>query len=116
MQKYIDLFFESILACKNKDLLEIIIVNDGSTDGTRIIAEDYASRYPDIIKVINKENGGSGSARNVAFKKAVGKYIKLIDADDFVVTSNLEKYLDKLKFVESDVVWNGSYKKYERKM
>lgn len=114
-EKYIDFFFESILACKNKDLLEIIIVNDGSTDGTRIIAEDYASRYPDIIKVINKENGGSGSARNVAFKKAVGKYIKLIDADDFVVTSNLEKYLDKLKFVESDVVWNGSYKKYERK-
>ncbi len=66
-----------------KDLLEIIVVDDGSTDGTPARVDELAARYPNVT-AIHKENGGSSSARNVGIRAAKGEYLGFVDSDDFV--------------------------------
>mgnify|MGYP001019036511 CR=1 FL=1 len=61
--------------------VEIIIVDDGSSDNTVEIADDYAARYPNIIKTIHQENGGHGQAVNTGIKNASGIYFKVVDSD-----------------------------------
>lgn len=86
------------------DETEIIVVNDGSQDRTAEIAEGYVKRYPDSVQLINKLNGGHGSAINIGSRAANGKYFKVIDADDWIVTENLPAFIDQLKNCEADVV------------
>ncbi len=64
--------------------IEVIIVDDGSTDGTPKKADDYAAAYPEIIKVIHKENGGHGDAVMTGLNAATGKYFKVLDSDDWL--------------------------------
>lgn len=61
---------------------EIIVVNDGSTDNSLQIAESYAGRYPELIRIISQENGGLGAARNTGIENARGEYIIFVDSDD----------------------------------
>lgn len=89
--------------------LQLILVNDGSKDHTLKILKDYEKKFPNSIIVIDQENGGSGSARNAAFRVATGKYMKLIDADDWIVTEQFDTYLKKLSQVEADMVLNPHY-------
>ncbi len=77
--------------------VEIIIVNDGSSDNTPDIAEEYRERFPSIVKVVNKENGGHGSAVNAGIDHAKGLYFKVVDSDDWVNQSAYMSILDKLK-------------------
>lgn len=77
--------------------VEIIIVNDGSKDNTLEIAEEYRERFPSMIKVINKENGGHGSAVNAGIENAAGLYYKVVDSDDWVNQSAYMKILELLK-------------------
>ena len=77
--------------------VEIIIVNDGSSDSTPDIAEEYRERFPGIIKVVNKENGGHGSAVNAGIEHARGLYFKVVDSDDWVSQSAYIRILDKIK-------------------
>lgn len=79
------------------DDVEIIIVNDGSGDGTPEIAEEYRKQYPGIVKVINKENGGHGSAVNAGIEHATGLYFKVVDSDDWVSGNAYMQILDALK-------------------
>jgi glycosyltransferase involved in cell wall biosynthesis len=74
--------------------LEIIIVNDGSKDGTAAIADEYAEKYPTIVKAVHQENGGHGEAVNAGLRNATGLYYKVVDSDDWV---NEEAYLAILK-------------------
>ena len=76
--------------------VEIIIVNDGSTDNTPDIAEEYRERFPGIVRVVNKENGGHGSAVNAGIEHARGLYFKVVDSDDWVSQSAYAQILDKL--------------------
>lgn len=92
---YMDRAIESVLI-DNEDL-EIIIVDDGSSDDTFIIAEEYKKKYPDFVQVIRKENGGHGDAINVGLKYAKGMYFKVLDSDDWFDKNSLEKVLDTLK-------------------
>ena len=62
--------------------LQVIVVNDGSSDATQNIAETFVQTNPSIFTLINKENGGHGSTINAGFQAARGKYFRVIDADD----------------------------------
>ena len=61
--------------------MEILIVDDGSTDGTAAIADEYAEKHPSVVRVIHKENGGHGSAVNTGIENASGLYFKVVDSD-----------------------------------
>ncbi len=78
--------------------VEILIVNDGSTkDRTAEIADEYAAKYPTIVKAIHKENGGHGSAVNAGIANATGLYFKVVDSDDWVKKEAYLQILDKLR-------------------
>ena len=78
--------------------VEIIIVDDGSTkDRTAEIADEYAKKYPGIIKAVHQENGGHGEAVNAGLRNATGLYFKVVDSDDWVDQEAYMKILAKLK-------------------
>ena len=72
-------------------LFEIVIVNDGSTDSSPDIINEYKEKYPDIIKAFSKENGGQATARNLGIEMARGEYIGFADSDDYVDVTMFEK-------------------------
>ena len=91
-EKYMRNCIESLLP--GGEEVEILIVNDGSKDGTAAIADEYAAKYPTIVKAIHQENGGHGEAVNAGLRNATGLYYKVVDSDDWV---NKEAYLKILK-------------------
>lgn len=93
-----------IIDDKRMALLEVIIVSDGSKDGTVRIAEEYVENYPDTFVLIDKENGGYGSTINASLKVANGKYYKLVDGDDWVEKEGLSRLLDFLEESNSDMI------------
>ena len=84
--------------------LEVLVVNDGSTDGTSALAHRYAGRFPDVFRVIDKENGNSGSCINAALALASGKYFRELDADDWFDTDALAAFIRLLDERGEDVV------------
>lgn len=92
---------ESVL--KGGKDVEIIIVNDGSKDGTEEIGKRYEREYPDIVRVISQENGGHGEAVNTGLLHATGKYFKVVDSDDWLDEEALIQVLNQMKsFEEKD--------------
>ena len=85
------------------DSMEIICVNDGSTDNSLNVLNRYAKKY-DNIKVIDQENAGGANAGNRGLKEAKGEYVTLVDSDDMVVEDAYEKMYNKAKETDSDVV------------
>ncbi len=94
-QDYMAKCIESLLVAG--DEAEIVIVDDGSTDGTAQIADEYAEKYPDIIRVIHKPNGGHGSAVNAGLEAATGIYYKVVDSDDWLYEKSLHKLLADIR-------------------
>ncbi len=87
-EKYIEKCIKSIIEQKD-DLIEIIIINDGSTDNTLQICEEFAQKYNNI-KLINQGNKGVSYSRNIGIQNASGKYIMFVDSDDYLVENSLE--------------------------
>lgn len=94
-QDYMSKAIESVLP--GGDDVEIIVVDDGSKDRTREIGQEYADKYPRIVKVISQENGGHGSAVNTGLQNATGLYYKVLDSDDWFDEDSLHQVIAKLK-------------------
>ena len=99
-EEYMAHAIESVLA--GGDEVEVIIVNDGSSDRTSQIAHEYEEKYPEIVRAVDKENGGHGDAVNSGLSYATGKYFKVVDSDDWVDTEALQKILDFLRNLEEE--------------
>ena len=97
--------------------VEILIVDDGSKDGTAKIADEYEAKYPTIVRAIHKENGGHGSAVNTGIENAKGLYFKVVDSDDWVRKQPDRKILDTLREMTENgtpldmLISNFSYEK-----
>ena len=104
----VDKYLNDVLSCfLAEEVLkksEIIIVSDGSTDQTPVIARKYVEKYPDTFILIDKQNGGWGSTLNAAMKIATGKYFKVIDSDDWVEAESYHKFLELLKTLDCDLI------------
>lgn len=84
--------------------IEILLINDGSTDSSQDIVDEYVARYPKIIKSFIKENGGQGSARNLGISIASGEYLGFVDSDDFIELSMYKNMYDLAKREDADVI------------
>lgn len=92
---FIEETLNSIL-CQSYFNFEIILVNDGSTDGSIEILERYATRFSDVVKLIDSENLGVSSATNLGIQSAKGEYIQFLDADDMISPDKIEKQVQLL--------------------
>ena len=94
VEKYIKKCMDSLV---NQTLqeIQIIFVNDGSTDESGNIAKEYASKYPNKIIYLEKENGGLSDARNFGMRYAEGEYIAFLDSDDYVENTMYEEMYNK---------------------
>lgn len=97
-QEYMENCINSLLV--GGDRVEIIIINDGSTDKTGEIADRYAKEYPTIVKVVHQENGGHGEGINQGIKHATGIYFKVVDSDD-KLSEDFPEFLNQLENCES---------------
>lgn len=106
MQDYLPHCLDSLILMDTALMaqLEVLVINDGSKDTSSVIAREYEVKYPNTFRVIDKENGNYGSCINRGLKEATGKYIKVLDADDWFDTSNFEKYLQFLSTTDVDMV------------
>lgn len=75
---------------------EIVLVNDGSTDGSLSILQEYADRFPDIVRLINSENRGVSAATNLGIQAAMGEYLQFLDADDLMSAEKIERQIELL--------------------
>ena len=103
MEKYLNQCLDSLLTEKARDLLDILVVIDGSKDRSSEIAHGYADKYPETVRVIDKENGNYGSCINRGIIEGRGKYVKILDADDRYDITVLDDYLDALAKVDVDL-------------
>lgn len=105
MEKYLRRCLDSLIVSEeNMALLEVLVINDGSTDSSSVIGHAYESKYPQTICVIDKENGNYGSCINRGLKEMTGKYVRILDADDYYQTENLDRFINMLKDTDSDLV------------
>jgi len=111
MQDYLRRCLDSLIVPEEQmKQLEVLVINDGSKDNSSAIAHEYQDKYPDTFRVIDKENGNYGSCVNRGLKEATGKYIKILDADDWFDNSCFPVYLEQLGLQNVDVVMNDCYK------
>lgn len=104
VEEYLDKTLSSYCDERLSEDLEVLVIDDGSTDSTALIANTFIERFPKIFKLLQKKNGGHGSAVNTGIENATGKYFRVIDGDDWVITENLVKLIDFLKSSNSDLV------------
>ena len=106
MERYLCRCLDSLITDDDDVMhaLDVIVVNDGSKDKTSEIAHRYADKYPGTFRVIDKQNGNYGSCINAGIKEAMGKYVRPLDADDYVAKENLPSIIRTLGEVDADVI------------
>ena len=115
VEKYIKKTLDSLIDDEILNKIEVIVVDDGSTDNTLSIIKDYESKFPNTFKVIHKANAGYGSTVNHSIKNANGKYFKLLDGDDWYDTNGLKRLVDELEKTNVDIVFNSFCKSIKGK-
>lgn len=106
VEKYLHKCIDSILAQTFKNY-EIILVDDGSPDNSPKIADEYAEKYPEIISVLHKKNGGVGEARNYGIDHAKGEYLLILDSDDYIEPDMFQCLYNNIVSYNSDIVICG---------
>ena len=107
-EEYLEKCLNSLVNQTLKDI-EIILINDGSTDGSKEIINKYKEKYDNII-LVDKKNEGIGKARNDGIKKASGEYITFVDSDDYIKENMFEDYYEYSKKYNLDMVSGLYYK------
>ena len=102
-EKYLRRCLDTLVNQTLQDL-EIVLINDGSTDGSPVILQEYAEKYPDKIVLLEKENGGQATARNLGIRKCTGTYVGFVDSDDYVDLTMFETLLLTAEQNECDMV------------
>lgn len=103
VEQYINKCLDSlIIESALMDLMDVLIINDGTTDRSADISREYVSRYPGVFRQIDKPNGGHGSVWNLGVKDAYGKYVKFLDSDDWL--ENLDVMIKKLQKTDADLI------------
>lgn len=114
VQNYIKKTLDSLLVGKIDDL-EILVEDDGGTDNTINIVKEYEKKYPNVVKLIHKENGGYGSTINKSIEIASGRYFKQLDGDDWYDSENFTDFLNILRKIDVDAIYTPYKEFYENK-
>lgn len=120
MEKYLRRCLDSLLI-KDKivfNKLEVLVINDGSKDSSSEIAHEYQNRYPNVFRVIDKENGNYGSCINRGIDEATGIFFKILDADDWYdntalsdLIKSIDKYRNSVDVLFTEFTYHDFYKK-----
>ena len=103
---YLRKCIDSILAQTYKDI-EIILVDDGSCDGSETVCDEYAEKYPTRVKAVHQQNGGSSRARNTGIESATGDYLAFVDSDDYIDSNMYEEMIKRFYDEDISVVSSG---------
>lgn len=113
MEKYLRECVDSLVT-QTYDNLEIILVDDGSTDASYKICKDYANRFPNVVSM-HKENGGGGSARNLALDIATGDFVAFVDSDDWVLPETFQRMIDLTLEYDADIARCEVFKNVDKR-
>lgn len=105
VDKYIEECLNSVLN-QTYSNLEVVVIDDGSNDGTRRILEEYQNRYRNIKLLIQKK-GGTGSARNAGVRVCSGDYLLFVDADDYIQNDTIETLVNAVSGKEIEIAYYG---------
>ena len=111
-EKYLSKCLDSLIVRKYMEHLEILVVIDGSPDNSAKIAREYEIKFPNTFTVVEKENGGHGSAINKGLELATGKYFRVLDSDDWFDEANFETFINRLSSATEDVVMTHLMREY----
>lgn len=106
-EKYLKKCLSSFICPQVLEQIEVLVINDGSTDNTEKIGREFEEKYPNTFRIINQKNRGHGGALNTAVSQAKGKYFRPVDADDWVLTEQLPAYVHALSESEAEAVLTG---------
>ena len=105
MESYLRRCLDSLIVSDKKmERVEVMVINDGSKDSSSQIAHEYEAKYPLTFRVIDKKNGNYGSCINCGLRFATGRYVKVLDADDYFNRVAFESYFYYLLTVDVDLV------------
>ena len=117
MEKYLRRCLDSLIIDEEgMKQLEVLVINDGSKDSSSQIAHEYQDKYPDTYRVIDKENGNYGSCINRGLKETTGKYVKVLDADDWFDNKSLMLFLSKISLDDVDLILSNCIIKNDDKV
>lgn len=114
IENYIIKCVESIIRITGRERLDVLVIDDGSTDRTGVLADKLALKYPECVRVIHQENKGHGGAINTGIREAAGRYFKVVDGDDWVDSKALEELIDCLEKADEDVIFHDYTEIYEK--
>lgn len=110
---YIRSTLDSLIIPEILDKLEVFIIDDGGTDDTLFIAQEYAKKYPGVFFPVHKENGGYGSTVMWSVEHASGKYFKLLDGDDWFTSENFAEFVKRMEISDADAFVSNTAKAVE---
>ncbi|MGN0161752.1 MAG: glycosyltransferase family 2 protein [Lachnospiraceae bacterium] len=102
-ERFLEKGIPSLLDPQINEDIEVVIVDDGSKDGTAVVADHFEECNKGTVKVVHKENGGHGSTINTGIECANGKYFMVVDADDWVQTDHFVEFVGILKNTDCDL-------------